>query len=125
MTVPPSSPSVLVVDPSAENREVLRTILRQRGLQLLEADEAVTGAALAREHHPSVIVLDADAEDAGREDVELQLRSELSHERSALIILGKLRRDSMLPVSRELSKPYHYAPLVHTIETLAQAAKAA
>ena len=39
--------SVLVVDPSAENREVLRTVLHQRGLRIFEADEATSGLALA------------------------------------------------------------------------------
>jgi CheY-like chemotaxis protein len=115
--------SVLVVDPSEENREVLRTVLHQRGLQCFEADAAESGLALARKHHPDVIVLDAD--DAMSGWVESQLRQELDRESSSLIILGKLRRDSLLSASRSLSKPYHFAPLVHTIEELAAAAKAA
>ena len=117
--------SVLVVDPSAENREVLRTVLHQRGLQCYEADEAQSGLALAREHHPDVIVLDLDADDAMSGSVESELRQELDRESSSLIILGRLRRDSLLSASRVLSKPYHFAPLVHTIEELAAAAKAA
>jgi CheY-like chemotaxis protein len=115
--------SVLVVDPSAENREVLRTILHQRGYRIFEADGATSGLALAQEHHPDVIVLDLDADDATNGSVQLQLRQELDRESSSLIILGKLRWDSVLPPSRSLSKPYHFAPLVHTIQELA--AKAA
>ena len=115
--------SVLVVDPSAENREVLRTVLHQRGLKIFEADEANSGLALAQEHHPDVIVLDLDADDATSGSVQLQLRQELDRESSSLIILGKLRKGSPLPSSRVLSKPYHFAPLVHTIQELA--AKAA
>jgi CheY-like chemotaxis protein len=117
--------SVLVVDPSAENREVLRTVLHQRGLKIYEADEATSGLALAHEHHPDVIVLDLDAHDATSGSVQLQLRLELDRESSSLIILGKLRQDSVLADSRVLSKPYHFAPLVHTIQELAAAAKAA
>lgn len=117
--------SVLVVDPSAENREVLRTVLHQRGLKIYEADEANAGLALAEEHHPDVIVLDLDADDATSGVVQSQLRKELDRESSSLIILGKLRKDSLLPAGHVLSKPYHFAPLVHTIEELAAAAKAA
>ena len=117
--------TVLVVDPSAENREVLRTVLHQRGLQCYEANEAHSGLALARQHHPDVIVLDVDSDNVLSGSMESQLRQELDRESSSLIILGKLRRDSLLPASRVLSKPYHFAPLVHTIEELAAAAKAA
>ena len=117
------SSSVLVIDPSAENREVLRTVLHQRGLRIFEADEATSGLALAQEHHPDVIVLDLDADAATSGPLQLQLRQELDRESSSLIILGKLRKDSLLPAGHVLSKPYHFAPLVHTIEELA--AKAA
>ena len=119
------SPSVLVVDPSAENREVLRTVLQQRGLRIWEADEAQAGLALAQEHHPDVIVLDLDADDANSDGVQLELRRELARENSSLIILGRLRGDSSLPARQVLSKPFHFAPLVHSIERLAAAAKAA
>jgi CheY-like chemotaxis protein len=116
---------VLVVDPSAENREVLRTILKQRGLRFWEAEEAQAGVALAQEHHPDVIVLDLDAEDADSDHVQLDLRRELARENSSLIILGRLRRDSTLPAQQILSKPFHFAPLVRSIERLANTAKAA
>lgn len=121
----PAPRSVLVVDPSAENREVLRTVLRRRGLRTWEADEAEAGVALAREHHPDVIVLDLDANDDASGAAQAQLCLELSRESSSLIILGKLRRGSLLTAGHVLSKPYHFAPLVHTIEELAAAAKAA
>lgn len=119
------SSSVLVVDPSAENREVLRTVLHQRGLRIFEADEAASGLALAQEHHPNVIVLDLDADDANSGSLDSQWRQEIDQDSSSLIILGKLRKNSPLPSSHVLSKPYHFAPLVHTIEELAAAAKAA
>jgi CheY-like chemotaxis protein len=117
--------SVLVVDSSAENREVLRTVLHQRGLKIFEAEEAVSGLALAQEHHPDVIVLDLDADHAASEALDSQWRQEIDRDSSSLIILGKLRRDSLLPASRIVSKPYHFAPLVHTIQELAAAAKVA
>ena len=50
------SPTVLIVDPSADNREVLRTALARRGLTIFEAEAADRGLELAREHRPDVIV---------------------------------------------------------------------
>jgi len=117
--------SVLVVDPSAENREVLRTVLHQRGLTIFEADEASSGLALAQEHHPDVVVLDLDADDATSDPLQSQWRQELDRDHSSLIVLGRLRTGSPLTGSRVLAKPYHFAPLVHTIQELAGAAKAA
>ncbi len=119
-----SSPrrSVLVVDPSAENREVLRTVLAQRGLRIWEADEAHAGVELARKHHPDVIVLDDEATSAGCAEACDQLSAEVHCQQSSLVILGKLRRGESLPPAQVLSKPYHFAPLVHTIERLAKAA---
>ena len=72
-----------------------------------------------------MIVLDLDADDATSGPVQLQIRQELDRESSSLIILGKLKTGSPLQSSRVLSKPYHFAPLVHTIQELAAAAKAA
>jgi two-component system cell cycle response regulator DivK len=115
------SASVLIVDPSAENREVLRTVLASRGLRILEADAAEPGLALAREHHPDVIVLDVETTSADAEQCRLAAASP-GHS-AELIMLGKLRRGEQFAGGHVISKPYHFAPLVHTIERLA--AKAA
>jgi two-component system, cell cycle response regulator DivK len=116
------SPSVLIVDSSAENREVLRTVLARRGLRIFEADEAERGLELAREHHPDVIVLDVESQaaDASLED---QFGAEASEQQTSLVILGKARCALAGGRAQVVAKPYHFAPLVHTIELLA--AKAA
>ena len=124
----PKSPSVLIVEPSADEREVLRTVLERRGLRIWEAAEVETGLQLAREHHPDVIVLDAETNHAGDADVQAQFDDEASEQHSSLIILGRLRRNGPLPVGQQIAKPYHYGPLIHKIEQLAAvqlAAKAA
>lgn len=115
-------PRVLIVDSSAENREVLRTVLSRRGLQIFEAGGADHGLELAREHHPDVIVLDLESEQAELGQVEDQFGAEARQQQSALVILGKARRASAAR-TQVIAKPYHFAPLVHTIEQLA--AKAA
>src|SRR6478752_2650744 len=116
------APSVLIVDPSADNREVLRTVLARQGLRIFEAEAAAAGAALAREHQPDVIVLDVESEPASEEQIREQFSQESGH-RSELIILGKLSRGPAFAGGHVIAKPYHFAPLIHTIERLA--AKAA
>jgi DNA-binding NtrC family response regulator len=117
------APSVLIVDPSADNREVLRTVLAGRGLRILEASAAEQGLELARAHHPDVIVLDLDAQQLEAEGVREQFAAETGHGEHHLIVLGKVRRSPFFTGGHVISKPYHFAPLVHTIEQLA--AKAA
>ena len=117
-------PSVLIVDPSADTREVLRTVLARRGLRTIEADAAERGLELARIHRPDVIVLDDDATAAGEHrQTNEKFAAEACDDRSHLIVLGKIRRDQSLAGGHLIHKPYHFAPLIHTIERLA--AKAA
>lgn len=115
-------PSVLLVQASAETREVLRTVLELRGLRIFEAAAASEGVSLARLHHPNIIVLDDEIAMTDENDSPLNFNAESARD-AAFIILGKARR-SHLPPGQVVAKPYHFAPLVHTIEQLA-AAKAA
>ena len=116
----PISPSVLIVEPSADEREVLRTALARRGLRIFEAAEVEAGLALAREHHPRVIVLDDDA-GCGAAQRRFAADGEAS-----LIVLGRAPRSECTepdsPGTQIIAKPYHYAPLIHKIEQLAKAA---
>ena len=116
----PQLPSVLIVEPSADEREVLRTALARRGLRIFEAAEVEAGLALAREHHPRVIVLDDDAASDAAE------RRFTAGGKASLIVLGRAPRSASsgpdLPGTQIVAKPYHYAPLIHKIEQLAKAA---
>jgi DNA-binding NarL/FixJ family response regulator len=120
---PASRPSVLIVDPSAENREVLRTVLGRRGLTVFEAEAADHGLELAREHHPDVIVLDVEEKQHEHSAAGQQFADEADASGSQLIFLGRFRRGPVFTGGHVISKPYHFAPLIHTIEQLA--AKAA
>jgi two-component system cell cycle response regulator DivK len=115
------SKSVLIVEPSAEEREVLRTVLASRGLVIFEADEAQAGLELARQHQPDVILLDLEAESEAAAWPEQFDAASPGHPPS-LIVLGKARRHRSLPAGQVISKPYHFAPLVQKIEQLAKAA---
>jgi CheY-like chemotaxis protein len=121
MTSP--SPTVLLVDSSSDNREVLRTVLERRGLRIFEADEAERGLELAREHHPDVIVLDLELHAIDADAVEDQYGAEAAEQHASLVIVGTAGRSRQEPGTQVVAKLYHFAPLVHTIELLA--AKAA
>ena len=112
-------PGVLIVDRSEDSREVLRAVLEKRGVRTWEAAEARQGVELARQHHPQVIVLDVDASDAEQQDVRDQYQAESKEHDAYLVVIGRsLSYEQILPKDRILAKPYHYAPLVRTIETL-------
>jgi two-component system cell cycle response regulator DivK len=112
-----------LIESSDDEREVLRIALQRRGLRIFEASEAEAGLALAREHRPDVILLDLEAESADREELQDQFSAESSAQDSSIVILGRTRRFTASPSTQVVAKPYHFGPLVHTIEQLA--AKAA
>jgi hypothetical protein len=74
---------------------------------------------LIRQHHPAVVVLDLDAGDAHDEQLRDELDAAAHDSCSALVVLGKARRYlDTLPDGQVIEKPYHYGPLLCTIERL-------
>jgi len=108
---------VLIVDTSEESREVLRTVLERRGVECYEASEGRLGLELAQLHHPQVIVL--DEESVLPEDQTTRSGFAASSQDASVVLLATARRNAeeWTPGS-VVSKPYHYAALVHTIERL-------
>jgi DNA-binding response OmpR family regulator len=111
--------SVLIVDQSEENREVLRTVLERHGVQIITATRTEEGAVLARRHQPDVIVLDTEY-DAAELKVFCGEDGESSEDaKPSVILLGKVRRNPpQVPQGEFFSKPYHYGPLVRRIEEI-------
>ena len=116
-------PSVLVVDPSEETREVLRTALGRRGARMFEASGARDGLDLAREHQPTVIVLDADLEACWPESLAQGYDEQSRRHHTPLVLLGTARRQRGMPAGEFVAKPYHYAPLILKIEQLLEQAQ--
>lgn len=106
---------VLIVDRSEESREVLRTVLERRGLDIFEATEARQGLELARKHRPEVVVLDEESESANDE-----LRGEYDAASGSLVVIGSVRRPEGDARHRYVAKPYHFGPLIQAIEQMAQ-----
>jgi len=114
-------PRVLIVDPCVESREVLRTVLQRRGITTLEASEGREGLALARRYHPGVIVLDVETVPAADTETRAGYGDESRGSNTSLVMLASARRDTVgLPTGEVIPKPYHYGPLVRTIEQLLQ-----
>ena len=119
----PPGRSVLIVDDSPDSREVLRAVLELRGWKIIEADDAQDGLAKANELHPDVIVLDTDT--ANDSAVEASYDDASRQNNASLVVIGQARYN-VAPSERHriVAKPYHYAPLVRTIDELAASALA-
>lgn len=116
-----SSPRcVIVVAPGGDSREVLETALTHRGLATYAAGQARTALRLIREHEPDVVVLDAETSDAGDGGIQAELEAELAANHTPLIVLGRVHGPQKLLPHEVLAKPYHFAPLIHTIQELAK-----
>jgi DNA-binding response OmpR family regulator len=111
--------SVLIVERSGEIRDVLRTALARRGLQIYEASRADEGLELARRHRPDLVVLDLDDQSANAESLSAEFSRVVHADSTPLIMLGTLRRGTQ--GCQFVPKPYHYPPLISKIEQLLRA----
>jgi DNA-binding response OmpR family regulator len=109
--------SILVIDRSHETREVLRLALERRGLRVLAATDSSVGWAMARLHHPEIVVFDLDSDDLAKPSVR-EFAASIQQQRGTLVILGNPALESNFPVGEFIAKPYHYKPLVLKIEEL-------
>ncbi|MDG2385268.1 MAG: response regulator [Pirellulaceae bacterium] len=110
---------VLIVDESDESREVLRTILERRGVEIVEAVEGRQGLTLAGSCSPDLIVL--DLETLPGEDVELrdQYDRQSKSNCTPMLLLGTVpASDATSSQGSVMAKPYHYGPLLRTIEDM-------
>jgi DNA-binding response OmpR family regulator len=112
--------SVLIVERSGEIREVLRTALARRGLQIYEASRAEEGLELARRCHPDLVVLDLDDQSAGADALTAEFSRACKSGPTPLILLGTLRSPGP-GRGPFIAKPYHYRPLISKIEQLLRA----
>jgi DNA-binding response OmpR family regulator len=132
-TIHYGSSRVLVVDPLEETREVLETMLGRRGVRIVTAVRREEGLRLAREFHPDVVVLDCEAPSTASgsgsslasEAAEQSFAAASPEHPPSLILIGNARRAANEASAHYVQKPYHYGPLIHTIEALLAERKAA
>jgi CheY-like chemotaxis protein len=111
---------VLIVDQSEESRDVFRTVLERRGVEILEAPEARRGLELLRTSHPDVVVLDLEAESADDVLIRAAFDRELADQCAEMVVLGSLRHAGAPDSGHLVAKPYHYGPLIRKIEQLVE-----
>ena len=112
---------VLIVDASAETREVLRLLLERRGVNTLEVERLREAVRLAGEFQPDVIVLDAESDSAAG-DAAGDLRDATGRRDTPIVILGKIQPGGVSAGDLFVDKPYHYGPLIRKIDGLLDAA---
>ena len=111
--------TVLIVDQSDDSRQVLRTVLERRGVEIYDTGHAGHGLQLARRHRPGVIVLDLEAVSAAGLSVHEGFAAESKTSQTPMVLLGSVRRaEPDLPSGSFVPKPYHYGPLIRKIESL-------
>ena len=110
---------VLIIDNSEDSRQVLRTALERRGVEIFETGHAKRGLELARQHHPTLIVMDLEAVAVDDVSVRDNLDFEAENTQTPVVILGNLcKKRTIRPNCSFVRKPYHYGPLIRKIEQL-------
>lgn len=118
-----SLPQVLIVDQSAESREILRTLLERHGAATIEARRPDQAAHLADLHRPDLIVFDAESDLSERGSAGEHLGAVAGRTDTPIVILGTAgRAQDCFPSGQFVSKPYHYGSLIRRIEELLAAA---
>lgn len=114
---------VLIVDHSAESREILRTLLERRGARTIEARRPEEAIKLADLHHPDLILLDAESDQSARGKATDELQAAAHRNAAPIVILGTVaRRPERNLTGQIVAKPYHYGQLIRKIEDLLDAA---
>ena len=116
-------PRVLIVDESAESRDVLRTLLERNGAMTLETPRLEQAIGLAESFRPHLIVMDAESDHSAAGSATSDLRAAASRTGTPVVILGTVRPTGGPSAAGQfVTKPYHYGQLLRKIESLLAAA---
>lgn len=126
MSTATASDRVLIVDPSAESREVLRELLARSGTAAVEASRIGEAVALAQRLRPQLIVLDADSDPTADRVGLRTLTAAARRTNTPIVLLGKISGAELAIEAAELlAKPYHYGQLLRRIEGVLERRRAA
>lgn len=116
-------PQVLIVDESADSREVLRTALERHGATTIESNRPEHAIAITSRYRPQLIVFDVESDRSVTGTPTDDLCAAASRTATPIVILGTIRRTFEPPAGSEVvAKPYHYGQLIRRIEALLDAA---
>jgi adenylate cyclase len=118
-----SPPRILIVDESADSREVLGTLLARQGARVFEARRAEQAVQLAQRYQPDLIVVDRDCDRSIAGTATSDLESAALVKGTPIVVIGTVRQVRERPAPGQfVSKPYHYGHLIDKIEELLAAA---
>lgn len=113
------APRILIVDESAESREVLSTLLQRQGATTLEADRPELAIQITSLQRPDLIVFDADSDHSDGGEPTCDLGAAATRNDTPIVVLGTVRKHrELLSTGEFVAKPYHYPPLIRKIEEL-------
>jgi CheY-like chemotaxis protein len=116
-------PRVLIVDESADSRDVLRTLLERYGASTLDAPRLEQAVELTESFRPHLIVLDAESDHSAAGTSTNALRNAADKSGTPIVILGTVGPGSGTTAAGQfIAKPYHYGQLLRKIESLLAAA---
>lgn len=117
---------VLIVDQSAESREVLCALLARSGTAAIEATRAGEALPLAEQLAPQLIVLDVDSDSSENQTATRELAAVARRTNTPIVLLGRITGPELaLDPSELLAKPYHYGQLIRRIEGVLEQRRAA
>jgi len=120
----PRKHHVLLVDASDDNREVIGTALRRRGINAVGVGQPDVGLQWAREYTPDVIVLETEWDDRSGVEICREYVTASRTSTSQVLLLGHLpAAASGVDDTERVAKPYHYAPLIRRIEEMIEQAR--
>jgi PAS domain S-box-containing protein len=111
---------ILVIDDSADSREVLLLMLRQLGATVLEAERGLAGLALLAAHRPAVVLCDISMPEMDGFEVIESIRAHRDHAHTPVIAVTALsrNRDRILRAgfSDHVPKPVDVAELRRALQ---------
>ena len=126
--IPPAEPPrkrvVLVVEDTPLNMKLFAALIESQGYEVLEAVAGMQGVALAREHHPDLIVMDIQLPDiSGYEAIRI-LKAEDETSAIPIIVTTAFNRFADAELLKQsncdgfLAKPVALAPFFELINSL-------
>lgn len=115
-------PRILLIEDDASFRVVMRKAFERRGYELIEADNAATGVALARAHMPDLILSDVHMDNGDGYSALVALRQSKSTEGIPFILmtgqasLAGMRRGMEQGADDYLQKPFTFDSLFAAVQ---------
>jgi two-component system cell cycle response regulator DivK len=120
-----SAKTILYVEDNELNRKMIRHLLRGTSYRLIEAPDGEAGMAMAREHHPDLILMDVQLPKISGIEATRALRADPSTTGTPIIAItsfalsGDEQRAKEAGASAYLAKPYSPFMLLDMIRKLA------